>query len=672
MIFLFSYYIRSVNITPDRLLSFDPAFYYRYTKYVVDYGHLPVWDELSYYVGRLIENDNAQPFMVYLTAAFYVLILKGIGMSLLTAAAYMSAIYGALIVIPAYLIVKELSNKYGGLIGAFLMGTAPQILVRTFGGSYDNDQLVTFFILLTLYAGLYAFRKRNITSLSFSIITFTAFMMMWGFSMYTFLILSIFVVMYILTYALIKDKEKKTKASERLREAFKLSKSYFVYLIALFVGLILTSTLIGSNLLFSLGRLVGFAQQAEQWIVNISIAELQPFTIFSIAGWILSMGRFVIGENFIDIFLFLIFVSMMGFSLYYNYKKKNRKEFAFLFTLLLIGIYTTFRGIRFTEFTSALFLIIISAGFAYFWEWSRKDNFTKTISLGIVIFVVLLAGSIGIDMGKQLGPDVNPNWDNAWNFLKTQTPEFSLIGTWWDPGHMITGYGERRVIADGAHCQLASNGKDACFYTINDRIVDLGRIMATDNESVSMNLIRKYQGDSNNVYWIASDDLIGKFQWLQYFGLGCDARVESRCPLYIQLGLQNSYAVNNLVVRNYGSALVLRSNPPVALLLDGRNAILFPEVIFYDEFGAIRSYSITNKTAAINSLKPLERSLNVVFVDRDLPYSIWIDQNEGYVVLIPPTLRNSVFTKMFMLEGSGLQHFKQVFRNNQVKIYEVV
>jgi hypothetical protein len=52
--------------------------------------------------------------------------------------------------------------------------------------------------------------------------------------------------------------------------------------------------------------------------------------------------------------------------------------------------------------------------------------------------------------------------------------------------------------------------------------------------------------------------------------------------------------------------------------------------------------------------------------------SVWISRDQGYIVLIPQTLRDSVFTKMFMLEGQGLSHFKQVFRNEAVKIYEVV
>jgi hypothetical protein len=169
----------------------------------------------------------------------------------------------------------------------------------------------------------------------------------------------------------------------------------------------------------------------------------------------------------------------------------------------------------------------------------------------------IMAMIISQPMGKSLGPDIDQNWDSAWEFLKTKTPEFSIVGTWWDPGHMITGLAERRAYSDGAHCQLGNDGKPACLYTINDRITDLGKIMVTADENESLNLIRKYQGDSPKVYWIASDDLIGKFQWLQYFGTGCDARdteQQKRCPLYIQIPEQSRSVDNNgnIIIRNYG------------------------------------------------------------------------------------------------------------------------
>lgn len=287
--------------------------------------------------------------------------------------------------------------------------------------------------------------------------------------------------------------------------------------------------------------------------------------------------------------------------------------------------------------------------------------------------------SIGGDAGRGLGPDIQPNWDAAWNFLKTQTPEFSLIGTWWDPGHMINGQGERRNIADGAHCGVSD--ADSCLYTINDRIVDLGRIMATDDENVSMQLIRKYQGNSPKVYWIASDDLIGKYQWLQFFGLGCDSRVESRCPVYLQL-----YAGRRGTVGN-GTAYIAHcfsgdvcpvfvfdlEGRPAPIVIQQGVALIPDEIIYYENNKAVVFRIDENERQKIvNFIKPLEKDLGIRLGQDAIPTTLWFNENRLSVVIIPENLRNTVFTKMFMLEGEGLTHFKQVFKNEQVKIYEVV
>jgi dolichyl-diphosphooligosaccharide--protein glycosyltransferase len=669
-IFLFCYYIRAINIVPDRLLSYDPIFQYRFTKYLADWGHLPVWDELTYYVGRQFNSLETQPFMYYVTVFAYWIAKLFSNVSIMTVCSYMSAILGALIVIPAFLLGRELSNKYGGIMAAALIGTAPQILVRTFGSSYDTDQIIVFFILLTLYAGFYALRKRTIASFCFLVISFAAFMMTWTDFSYTFIILSASIVVYfLLDIAIRRVKEKKFD----FKASFRNVKTQILLLVALFICIYLIGLINNTDLIEIIVGLANFVQNAEAMIVNISIAELQPFSIFNINGWMLATGRFATGDNIVDISLFLIFIFFILFGLYRSFKK-DRMTLSFLLTLFLIGIYTSFKGVRFTEYTSVIFITLISVGFGSLVERATKDQLFKAFSIGLGIIIILIALGIGYQLGPQLGPDINANWDNAWDFLRTKTPEFSIVGTWWDPGHMIAGLADRRDYADGAHCG------DACFYGINDRIVDLGKIMVTSDENESINLIRKYQGDSSQVYWIASDDLIGKFQWLQYFGTGCDARTDRNCPLYMQIPhSSDSYDSNgNVALRNYAldnqtSIMVYNGQVPIPIFVQGINAVLFDEFIVYNGTQPIPIKPDENETNSIlAALKPLEKQLNVRFTNQTVPMTVWIPQDYSYIVLIPPTLRESVFTKMFMLEGQGLEHFKQVFSNPQVKIYEVI
>jgi hypothetical protein len=226
------------------------------------------------------------------------------------------------------------------------------------------------------------------------------------------------------------------------------------------------------------------------------------------------------------------------------------------------------------------------------------------------------------------------------------------------------------VIADGAHCGFQ------CLYGINDRITALGKIMATDDENVSLQLIRKYQGTSPKVYWIASDDLISKYQWLQYFGMGCDSRSDARCQLYSALSLENvKYDTNgNAVVFVYGTIMMVAvGEKPALVYVQGKNAALIDEVMYYNGNSVItRNLNNENKTDLASSMDPLMKQLGYRMSDQSVSLTGWLSKDSRTIIIIPPTLRNTVFTRMFFLEGQGLEHFKQVFRNEQVKIYEVI
>jgi dolichyl-diphosphooligosaccharide--protein glycosyltransferase len=664
LIVLFGFYIRSVNNVPDKMLSYDPIFQYRFTKYYVDFGQLPAWDELSYYTGRAV-STSAPSLIFYLTALFY-FFLKNAGWSLITTATFASAWYGALIAVPAFLLARELSNKWGGLLCALLVTSAPQLLVRTFGASYDTDQLAILFILLTLWAGIYALKNRTVFSVALASALFVLFASAWQTFWYTFFFLIAGAIIYVLAgYA----SGLRAKQPEHAKRAFDEARSLAAVLAAVFLMVTIAAYAIGLDPIRNLFGLIGFAQEAEKQIVNISIAELQSVNLADLNTWILAAGRFLTGDATVDNLSFLSLVGLMLYGLARSYRT-NRMSFSFLLTILLVCFYTLTRGIRFTEFSSSLLPTVAAAGFGILVSDMRgRDRFLRGFSAGIGIYLAVIAVFLGLYIGQQLGPDNSPNWNDAWTFLRTQTPELSLVGTWWDPGHMITGLAERRVIADGAHCA------DQCLYGINDRITSLGKIMATNDENISLELINKYRGTSPKVYWIASDDLISKYQWLQYFGLGCDSRSDANCQLYSPVGLESvKYDQSgNQVVKVYGPIIVLDiQKEPIVLYTQGRNAAILGEVLYYDG-GTVKSYNAMggNATSLIATIDPLVKQLGYRLSNQTVPITVWVAKDYHMVVVIPPNLRNTVFTRMFFLEGQGLEHFKQVFRNEQVKIYEV-
>ncbi|MBU5574947.1 MAG: STT3 domain-containing protein [Candidatus Aenigmatarchaeota archaeon] len=662
IIFIISFWVRAVGIIPDKILSYDPVFEYRYLRYLVDFGTIPVWDELGYYVGRPSGVFGPALPQEILTIFIYNLLKFFISISLITAATYSAAFFGALIPIAAFLLVREISNNnWGALLSAALIGTAPQILIRTFGASYDTDQLVLFFILVTLWLGIRVIKFKTPSSIFLATTGFFLFATMWNMFTYTLILSFAFFIFYFI-FSYIHKFGIKTINFQKIKENIFYFKNEIVSLLVLFFSLFVFLILNRTNLIELIFNILGFAFAAEKLIVNISIAELQTVSLLDVSTWILSMGRIMIGNELVDIIIFSFFISMILFSLYYLYKNKKIFEFSILFTLIVFGSYTVIRGIRFTEFTSALFLSIIGIGFSYFLIFLKDEKIYKSILIGLAIFTVLISFSIAIEMGPKLGPDTDKNWNDAWEFLKKNTNELSLVGTWWDPGHMIAGLAERRNLADGAHC-----GNKDCLFGINDRITDTGRIFSIENETEALNLIRKYKGTSPEVYWIASSDLIGKFQWIQYFGTGCDARKEQRCPLYLQIGLQN---INNSeygsLILNYGNIkILLKDNKLIPIYIEKRNGMLFSEIIYYEN-EKIKSI----KDIEINSTE-IGKELNIKLLNQTIPYSLYLSKKAEYIVIIPPNLRNSIFTKMFFFDGEGLTNFEKVFSNEDVKIFKV-
>jgi asparagine N-glycosylation enzyme membrane subunit Stt3 len=670
-VFLFSFYIRILNNIPDKLMSFDPIFMYRNTQYVVTYGHLPLWDELSYYPGKIVDYGYAAPLMFYMTALLYKL-LHIFGWSLMTVASYAGALYGAMIVIPAFLLVREFSNEKGGLMAATLIGAAPVILQRTFGSSYDTDQLVIFFLLLSLWAIIRMMKNKSIPSFCIAVGSLAGFMMAYSLFSYAVLIVIFGLFVYFFVYILhsLYVARKTHQSLNHFKDFYEEIKKPALMLLALLITVMAIGFVSGADFISSFTALNVYVSNMNIFIVNISIAELQNAASFSdIYGLLVQvMGGFVINMTLVDNLLFVAFIIFIGFAIYGS--RKNTFVFSFILAFIITSVLMITKGARFTEIAASLMICVIGSGFGYLIK-TNSDYLRKTI-LAIGILIVLAVAFMGFYYGQNIGPDNNVNWDNAFAFLRTNTSALSLVGTWWDPGHMITGIADRRVIADGAHCS-------ACKYNINDRIIDLGAIMATDNENTSISLINKYKGDSPDVYWIASNDLVYKYQWLEYFGLGCDPFKDiENCPVYNVFSQTNQYTDTNtgqLAVVQYSNGFYGYFNGneiPLFWVVNGINGYMFKTVILNDN-GVIKSISLSDIDFqnAKTIISPLENQFNFRFTNETADYIVYLDQSHSSITLIHPKLTNTVFFKMWFLSGKGLNCFNLVYSNNDIRIFKV-
>jgi len=296
------------------------------------------------------------------------------------------------------------------------------------------------------------------------------------------------------------------------------------------------------------------------------------------------------------------------------------------------------------------------------------------------------------------------------DYLKNNATEDAIVCTWWDPGHIIAGYTGLRVMADGAHCP-----PQRCIpYDHNIRIQNMGRIMSTSDESEAVDILKKYMqltpeqcqevknkfGDivpdeacesASELYFISSNDLIGKFTWMNYFG-GYRAPIKSGadfqknpgvccaqtpqsepdqiscgefadqgkgvwiwCPWVFSLSdVQQDEQGNQIYIYDYSGLKMSIVQKPNYLVPIYNNQYLINHMTF---FSGDQMQDINLKDSSIN----LERIDGLV----------WVDPSFRNLIYFAPAIKDSIFTKTFFYDGKGLEHFGLVYSNPEIKLYRV-
>jgi len=172
VLFLILFLAFIVRLLPIRwgpyLSEFDPHWYYRLTKHMVENGPF-AWiswhDYMSWYpYGRDI-GHMALPGLP-LTAAFFYTIASSLGLPLppstpsthpLTSdpvfnfCVYFPAIMGALTCLVIYLLGKDIGGKHVGLLSAFFLALNSSYISRTSLGFFDDETVGIFGILLFFF-----------------------------------------------------------------------------------------------------------------------------------------------------------------------------------------------------------------------------------------------------------------------------------------------------------------------------------------------------------------------------------------------------------------------------------------------------------------------------------------------------------------------------------------
>ncbi len=135
--------------------EFDPWFNYRTTIQLVENGYyafLNWFDELSWYpLGRVVGGTVFPGIMVTAGLMHYIVNLLNFPVHIREICVFLAPVFSGATAVATYLLTKELKDPAAGLLAAAFVAIAPGYISRSVAGSYDNEGISIFLLVITFY-----------------------------------------------------------------------------------------------------------------------------------------------------------------------------------------------------------------------------------------------------------------------------------------------------------------------------------------------------------------------------------------------------------------------------------------------------------------------------------------------------------------------------------------
>ena len=556
-------------------------------------------DEKSWYPnGRDISHTSQ--FMLHSTAAITYQMFGG-NSSLYDYTILFPAVIGSLTVVVIFGLVRLFAGTTAGLIASLLFAVSFPIILRGSIGWFKSEPLGIFYGLLGLYLFLSAIQSENKKIAFLKIISggiILAFSMgSWGGAQFFIIPIGIFVLalpfvnkdhkfllwsipLFVGIFLLISG------SFERPGPHFVLGIGGFVLI---FPTLFLVSCIFiqkisseknktrnGLLLLFSIIIIGSFLFTVNNEFRNPDDTQVLPLPSFrylnAISPFLTSTDPLVdsVAEHAsvstdISFLLHSVWMIFAGIGIWIILSRKisQTKTFVkndmtvFLLIFGITGVYVSSVFVRLELFASISLIMLSSVGLSILTKKIFSINFSGKTKYPIKIsYVVLIIFLFSLPLifptnynwinandsppvifnGATPNPSSN-DWKETLEWIKLNTPESSVIASWWDYGYWITTMSDRTTIVDNA--------------TLNTKqILKMAQMLMSTPEN-SWNMLKEMNADYVVIFLSAqkiNDNLDDK---LYVLGPGGD---ESKAPWFLQIGefpIERYYESDLVTFNNY-------------------------------------------------------------------------------------------------------------------------
>ncbi|UYV61149.1 STT3A [Cordylochernes scorpioides] len=164
--------------------EFDPYFNYRTTRFLAQEGFYKFhnwFDERAWYpLGRIIGGTIYPGLMVTSAALYHALHALHLTVDIRNVCVFLAPLFSSLTTILTYLLTKELKDAGSGLVAAAMISIVPGYISRSVAGSYDNEAIAIFCMMLTYYLWVRAVKSGSVGHAAACALAYFYMVSSWG------------------------------------------------------------------------------------------------------------------------------------------------------------------------------------------------------------------------------------------------------------------------------------------------------------------------------------------------------------------------------------------------------------------------------------------------------------------------------------------------------------
>ncbi|MFB6213193.1 MAG: STT3 domain-containing protein [Candidatus Nanohaloarchaea archaeon] len=430
-----------------------------------------------------------------------------------------------------------------------------------------------------------------------------------------------------------------------------------------------------------LGTSLAFMVARKYGLVGATVEDASYYYAFSgvLLAWVLAFSFFFQSSVLIAV-LPAVFAVLAGAIAVYTLKEFGDREIEYRWYYFLPFFWTVTNVLAAVAKSRLIFLaafpVAMGAGYTLslvidqLREFNLGDLFrdvdpgqARAAALVLVLLPVLVVNAAsGYASSQQIGGSPNQLWMENLDYMSSETPEGSVILSWWDYGYWFESIGRRPAVADGGNAGFYSSER---YGKVNYPIADF---LTSSHPSNHTYLLEKHSVD----YLVLDNSMIGKYSAVSQISNRDNSEFESMLTLGTN-NLRNSLSRsgNSTVAQLTGRGI--KAYVPVSIegsTIDISGApnmevrgSRIPIDCVLTENGR-KTFNVTRQPARYCAVEDPYYSFERGASQQGLP---------SRVILVPKSIADSTLVRLYLMDGYGLEWAEKVpgGSNGYIKMWKI-